>query len=233
MNAFVVAVWAQALQTIAPEAYVDLEGIWKHPYILVCWEPGAESYGAEKDWVKDTVTEHIQNVSSIIFHRWDGCGAQDIGIRIRVADERPNSDVGIQWARDASGAKRRGGFNQEIQVPTRMVLNFTFGFHPAYRDNCTPQREREREREHCIRAIGLHEFLHAVGFLHEQLRSDAPAACKEQWGHQPDFRGVSPHFGTLQYDADSHMNYCGNMFRKPIKLSPGDHWVLTKFYHKP
>jgi hypothetical protein len=220
--------WTQTLQTLAPEGYVDLEGLWDSPAnIPVCWEAASEPSAQEKGWVKDAVLTHISDVSSVRFRDWKDCPAQLIGIRITIADRNPLSDVGRQWSRDANGVKQQDKSGQWIQLPTRMVLNFTFGFHPAFRDRCQP------DREHCIRAIAVHEFLHAIGFLHEQLRDNAPDECKRKFAHVADFPGFQPQYATQDYDPDSHMNYCANMYRKPMRLSAGDLFVLARFYPRP
>lgn len=222
-------------QALAPEGYVDLDGIWAYPgNVPVCWESAAEPYAMEKGWVQSAVKEHIADVSSLTFRDWIDCTPELVGVRIRIADEGPKSDVGIQWERDTNGTRRQDGFGRWIQKPTRMVLNFTFGFHPAFRNQCTDNSnpiESERKREHCIRALGVHEFLHAVGFLHEHIRPDTPTKCKERFAGLVDFQGFRPE-RAQDYDPDSHVNYCTSMYREPIKLSAGDLLVLRKFYPK-
>jgi hypothetical protein len=211
---------AQFTQTLAPEGYVDREGIWPSPaHVRVCWEPAVDSYATEKAWVKQAVEFHIERVSSVRFESWAECTDSDRDIKIKILDERPRSEVGRQWARNV-GVRRQDAWGNYIQVPTAMVLNFKFLV--AFSSFCRP------DREHCIRAIAVHEFLHAIGFLHEQLNPKASAECKERFADQPDFMGFSPVF--TEYDPESHMNYCANMFRKPICLSEGDIQVLNTFY---
>jgi serine protease len=215
--------WSQPRQVIAPEGYVDQDGIWPSPRVRVCWEPGSNSFTVEKGWVKDAVETTIEQNSPVRFQSWGECGPQDLGIRIRIADEHPRSQVGRQWTRDPNNPLRfvTNAFGQRIEQPTPMVLNFTFDDSFQF---CQP------EREHCIRAIGVHEFLHALGFLHEQLRADAPADCRARFAHSADFPGYRPIHATQDYDADSHVNYCANMYRRPIRLSVGDTSVLQRFY---
>jgi hypothetical protein len=211
---------AQSAQTIAPEGYVDLDGIWPSPArVEVCWEPASEPFTTEKAWVKEAVEVHIEQNSSIRFQKWTECTEKDQDIRIRILDQRPQSAVGRQWARVA-GVLQQDSWGRRIQVPTEMVLNFKF--LAAYSTFCRP------EREHCIRAIAVHEFLHALGFLHEQLNPKATDECKERFAHMADFPGFRPLW--TNYDPDSHMNYCANMFRKPIQLSKGDIHILDTFY---
>ena len=212
---------AQSRQQIAPEAYVDLDGIWPSSRIPVCWEPGASQYEQEKGWVENALDVTIEWDSPVRLIGWGECDPEELGIRVRVADEWPRSAAGRQWARDASNKKLQDAAGRFIQRPTAMTLNFTFD---EYFRSC------RSDREHCIRAIAVHEFLHAVGFLHEQLRSDAPEECKQLYAGQPDFPGYRPAFGTITYDPDSHANYCADMYRKPIRLSAGDVAVLRQFY---
>lgn len=214
---------AASNQTVDPEGYVDLAGIWRLqvPRIPVCWEPASAAYALEKDWVQSAVRQVIEAVSGVRFvdrvgnyRAWADCQPHDIAIRIAVADRYPASEVGQQWRKDGWGAP--------VPAPTRMTLNFEFRTVPAFAA-CIDTRE------HCIRAIAVHEFMHALGFLHEHLRVDAPEDCKDRFARRPDFGGLRP-VAVLQYDEDSFLNYCRNILPGPIRLSAGDIHILRRFY---
>jgi hypothetical protein len=221
--------WAQTDDDTALEAYVDKAGLWPSTQVPVCWETGADAFPDEKVWVEDAVATLIEEQSAVRFQSWENCTPADDTaqiIRITVSDEHPYSYVGRQFARDADGTLRQDAVGRSVPMPTAMVLNFTFvaAFSDVLSDSCGGRRE------HCIRAIAVHEFLHALGFLHEQLREDAPAECKQRFAHLSDFPGWKP-LRIGDYDPDSHMNYCANMYREPIRLSEQDVAILNAFYH--
>jgi hypothetical protein len=187
--------------------------------------------------VRESVTALIEHAStprfpsSVTFVGWKDCATDPRDVRIEVRDVRPITDVGRQWARDESKSDRPKLLdkrNMPIPIPTRMVLNFTF--QREFRACAT-------QVHHCIRATAVHEFLHAIGFLHEQLRDDG-GDCFTQFQHHPDSRGYMP-IKIGGFDPDSHMNYCirrmngaevSNIYRKPMRLSDGDKEVLSWFY---
>jgi len=187
-----------------------------------------QAYAIQRAAVESAVYEHLQGltlpVSGLKFvnssgqhGNWGTCPSAFSGIRIRIADERPRSYVGRQLVRDATGQ----AYSPPTPIgPTDMTLNFDFIQAFAF---CSP------DKEHCIRAIAVHEFLHAVGFLHEQLRNDAPAECKARFANDADFAGYKP-LKVGDYDSESHLNYCANMYRRPIALTEGDKCALQTLY---
>jgi hypothetical protein len=176
--------------------YAVAQAGWQWPankdgitYIPVCWE-NPQGYPAEEGWVKNKILRTWGAYANVNFYNWTMCSPESKGIHILITDTRSNSHVG----RRLDG--RRNG----------MELNFTF-------KNFSPGCQAANKRQACIESIAVHEFGHALGFIHEQDRSDSTCTIEVSKG---------PGWLLTDYDAESVMNYCNPRWNNDGKLSPKD-----------
>jgi FG-GAP-like repeat len=178
---------------------------WTQYVIPVCWENPDASNDSERQWVRDAVANTWEKYSLITFVGWQACTTTSLpnGVRVLIEDGHP--------------AVQRLG--QEIaDVRNGMLLNFTFA---KWKQDC------QSRRQFCIQTIAVHEFGHALGFTHEQNRSDAPSGCREL------AQGSNGDMFLTPYDLSSVMNYCNPNWSGDGKLSASDIEGVRKFYGSP
>lgn len=179
----------------------DNDGFTRVP---VCWE-NPDGFDTETSWVRDAIRRTWSSVAKIEFTGWGRCSHDDRGVRILIKDSRSKSYIG----RYLDGA--RGG----------MELNFTFR-------NIFQDCQDRRKREGCIRSIAVHEFGHAVGFAHEQDRSDTPRTNDRCMDERSGLGGLF----LTPYDADSVLNYCNPNWNNGGVLSEFDIQGIQTLYGK-
>lgn len=202
---------------LSPYFRIDIRGLWPSLNVPVCWEQSASKFPVERSFVESEVAVHIEKNSEFRFgdRPWRTCATTDTGgiIRINAVDAGPNSLVGYQVTQTDYGGK--------VATPVYMNLNFEFN---TWSPVCKAVSPPDSKRENCIRTIVVHEFLHALGALHEQLSPEIKTkdpACYALYKDMPDVFGAEP-FEVTKYDADSIMNYCRDIYSEPTRLSKLD-----------
>jgi hypothetical protein len=158
---------------------------WPSPIIPVCWDepPTSEREVYYRLVVKNSVNSSWPLYSKIQFTGWGECKTKkDSGVHIIVRDQFP----------------RTNGVGRYLdQRPGGVILNFQL---EKWKPSCTP----DTNKDNCIRYIAIHEFGHVLGFVHEQVRDDAPVECTAE----VDTSGAGGVRNLTEYDPQSIMNYC-------------------------
>ena len=152
--------------------------------VPVCW--ATAGYEREKDIVRQAVRDTWEYYAELSFTGWGDCPTRGDEQQVRV-DIQPH---------DASdeGAGGRAALGTNALSRPGDAPNVDLGFNP--------DGSADKQR---VEYIGVHEFGHVLGFVHEQDlpgNVEGPAHCDKTIGVDPN--GVP----VTAYDRNSVMNYC-------------------------
>jgi hypothetical protein len=158
--------------------------------IPICWENPTSGDATPRGWVQDALQSQWGRYGRINFTGWGTCAKSSPGIHVLNTNTwRATTDAagygGYPWVNG-------GKYDSNGSLTNGVQVNLSQGC-PNYATS-----------EHCIRALALHEFGHAIGFYHEEERPDYTG---DRCGNGIYQNNQPQEYGG--YDRDSVMSYLG------------------------
>jgi hypothetical protein len=163
--------------------------------VPVCWAPGINPESdipkTIRQWVESTWSQN----ANVTFTGWGNCAeqfAKDMPDEHRIFIQRTGGR-----SQSDPGPQTRNG----VPRPTLMELNFNASWL------CDTFPWLGYSNKECVVWTAVHEFGHALGFLHEHDRPDFSGCRQYDWAW-PNKQGGGE--ALTVYDSSSVMNYCSD-----------------------
>lgn len=199
--------------------HVSVEGLlWKTRQIPVCWLNPESDVRSQRKLVIQAINDSWAKYVGREFQWNEKCqpiskvSSPEIRILINLGPVRSSSSIGtINWSK--SNEKWTFAKSPQDGVETSSNAEWeTFTMYLGLGHFYPEVAEKQG-----LRFTAIHEFGHALGFLHEQTANNVPQSCIDMlpsMGGRKDERKICEDaygsYGIVftNYDADSIMNYC-------------------------